>query len=235
MRSSRSRNNRNRSNKPNQNRAQAVRKDDQANMRALLSYERAQSGLVLPNIPDIPRMRLKDKVYTFSRSTNLGQIGTTAASVPSFGAIYLPLSGFPNSSEFTTLFDRYRIVQLQVEFLPVSGPSALVANQYGNLTTVIDLDDSTPPTSEDQLLQYENRQITVYGRLHSRVWTPKFALAAYAGTFTSYASSTPNQWVDVASPDVNYYGLKWSIGPSSATGNQYNVRATAVLQFKEVR
>ncbi len=185
-----------------------------------------------PDIPDIQRMILKrKKVYTFSRKyISTGITGSTT--VDQFGALNFQLSSFPNYTEFTALFDQYRMTQISVVFVPVS-----TGQSTAPLYTIIDYDDSTLPTAVNDLFQYGTCHMSQGGVTVVRTLTPQFDMAAYSGAFTSYALSVPNQWCDVASPSVQWYGVKYCLpaftgGPSTLV---YNVHVEGVLQFRSTR
>ncbi len=185
-----------------------------------------------PDVPDTPRIHIRrQKVYTFNRTyISTGITGSTT--VDQFGALNFQLGSFPNSSEFTTLFDQYRFAQVTVTFIPVSSGQSTAP-----LYTVLDYDDSTTPTSVNDLFQYGNLMMSQSGQTVLRTVTPAFDVAAYSGAFTSYALSAKGQWCDVASPNVQWYGVKYCLpaftgGPSTLV---YNVHVEAILQFRNVR
>ncbi len=214
--------------------------------RGILSHEAQQTSLLhdiadaqsvqakgmVPAEPDIPRLHIRrKKVYTFQRTYLVGGLNGSTT-IDQFGALNFTLNNFPNASEFTSLFDQYRLLQVSVNFVPVSSAQALAP-----LYTVIDYDDSTLPTSLNDLLQYQSLQMTQSGQFHSRTLTPQFDMAAYSGAFTSYALSVPGQWVDVASPSVQWYGIKYCLPAftTGATGIVFNIHASAVFQFRSER
>jgi hypothetical protein len=186
----------------------------------------------VPDVPDIPRIFLKrNKVYSFTRSIISGQI-TASTTVDALGALSFTLSGFPNSTEFTSLFDQYRIKNVEISFVYLN-PVSVLAPLY----TVIDYDDATTPGAVTDLLQYQTLMQTAPGQQHTRRLEPRFDLAAYSGVFTSFALAQKDQWVDVASPSVQFYGLKYAL-PATAGGTAgvvYNIQITALLQFRNPR
>ena len=186
----------------------------------------------VPDVLDIPRIHIaRNKVYTFSRTVTAGQI-TASTTVDQLAALSFTLSSFPNSAEFTSLFDQYRIQYVEVDFIYLN-PASVLAPLY----SVIDYDDATVPASVNDLLQYGTLMHTSPGQEHVRRLNPKFDYAAYSGAFTSYAVSNFGDWIDVASPSVQYYGVKYAL-PASATGTAgvvYNISITAILQFRNTR
>ncbi len=180
-----------------------------------------------PETPDLPRMVLKkQKVYTFVRHINLANIATTASDTS--GSYVFSLSSLPGYTDFTSLFDQYRIVQVTVCFSPINQTAV-----GAPIITAIDYDDNNTPVSADDLRQYDTSRTCVATRYFERTLSPRAAIAAYSGSaFTAYASSPENLWIDMASPGIPYYGLKyyWT-GRTGATAG-YQVDARFVLQFR---
>lgn len=134
------------------------------------------------------------------------------------------LTNIPNSNEFTSLFDQYKIKAVKAKFIfdqnTSSCPNTLpTTNQtIPNLITVIDRDDGTPLSLITDYEQYESLKIQRLDRPVIRYFKPKLATAVYSGgTFSGYTQS-PNVWVDANSPNVEYYGLKYGINASMEGG-----------------
>lgn len=136
---------------------------------------------------------------------------TTNTATTSFGAAAVTLSQFGTSSEYTGLFDQYMIEQVEVWIEPVAAQGTTV---FGDVTTAVDLDDASVPTTL-QALKGKGGALGGQGgagRYHR--WRPHVAVAAYSGTFTSYAN-TPASWIDCASPSVQHFGIKIGAGATS--------------------
>ena len=191
------------------------------------------SKTITPTIPDQPKIQFnsKDKVYTFSRSYVYGTI-TGSTTVDQAGALSFTLSALPGATEFTSLFDVYRIQQLHVDFV------ALTGGPYASpLTTVIDYDDANAVASLNELLEYQTAMTTSAGANVSRVLQPRASMAVYSGAFTSFATTPVGLWIDCASSTVQYYGIKYYL-PALAGGTStalYSIRVRAIVQFKTVR
>jgi len=198
----------------------------------LKMYASAEYNGILPTVVDVPMLHLKrDKVYSFERTFE-GPLLAAPASVALFGAFQFNLAAVPSPSDFTSLFDTYRIAMVEVSFLPTN-PALIAAALY----TVIDYDDANVPASAAELLQYDTLQVTASNQITKRTFVPKIALAAYSGTFTSYAAAK-SQWIDCDSSSVQHYGLKYclpALASSTATANQYQVIVKMILQFKNPR
>jgi len=197
----------------------------------ILRVERTQIQGSLPATRDVRYDSINSKkVYTFERSWQAGLVALATSPVDTFGSIQITLNSFPGYLDFTSLFDLYRIVRVQVVFTPTSQNSF-----SGPLMTVIDYDDAATPTSIGALTQYQTLQITPSGSTVDRVFTPRIAVAAYSGSaFTSYASSSL-QWIDSNSPAVPHYGLKYAVEGITGTTSgdaKWSINVKAVFQFR---
>lgn len=147
---------------------------------------------------------------------------TSSNTLPVFGAFWVELSQLANYTSFATVFDEYCIMEVEALITP-SATESSTGNSYGQYTTAIDEDDSNVPTSTAALLNYESAITTNTDVAHYHRWKPQFSVATYSGTFTSYSPSSG--WVDIASPTVRHYGLKF--GQTIA-----GVTQTPVIQFR---
>jgi len=145
------------------------------------------------------------------------------------------LSAFPDSTDFTNLFDQYRIGVTRVTFMPLGGAYAVINSVIG---TAVDYDDSASGLALGQLEEYSTYQQNSLQKTFWRTFQPLAASSAYSGAFTSFARMPASTWVDCASPSVQYYGLKGQIPASTVAGGPflvYSVTASSILQFKDSR
>lgn len=192
---------------------------------------------------------ISGKIYRFKRSvdgatinTGLSRIITQGAGLQHFG-FYFTLADVPGSTEFTSLFDQYRINKVVMRFMPMINVNnvqpvagASVTNP-GLMGTVIDHDDVSTLATITDYEQYQTWkcQPAISLRTHTRVIRPRIAVGAYAGAFTSYANT--KGWIDCGSPNVQHYGLKFymdAYGNANAA-QTYQVMATYYLSFRDVR
>lgn len=183
-----------------------------------------------PTVPDVPRILLKrDKVYTFERSVSVAVLNSPT-SVNTYTSYSFTLKTIPNSSEFVALFDQYRISQVTLTFQPTT----LVATS-SPFYSVLDYDDANAPTSLNDLLQYDSLLVTETGSYHVRTFNPRASLGAYSGTLNQYASASGGMWFDVASDEVQYFGVKTCWPAYTGSNGSLNVLARYIVQFKFVR
>jgi len=152
-----------------------------------------------------------------------------------FPAYNYALQYLTSYSEFTALFDQYRIVRVETTFMPtITEISALGAFVNSYLLTAIDYDDANTYATVNDALQVATASITPVTKSVTRGFTPRVALAAYSGAFTSYAQAPPGQWLDCASPGVQHYGLKTAI-PLTGSALTWRVMHRYYLEFRRVR
>lgn len=174
------------------------------------------------------RMGLRQPVQYFKRTVYLPAfiVSSTAVNVPFANSF--ALSDVPNSTEFTALYDQYKIKGVSFKLYPRFN-SVDQNLSGGRIWTVLDYDDSNLPGSINELCQYQNVKCTNTSTVHSRYLKPQFNLIA--GT-----ANIPQRqhWLDVATPAVPYRGIKGIIEPTSASV-AYDCKLTYYLALKNVR
>jgi hypothetical protein len=197
--------------------------------------EKTQSRGLVERVPDVPRLMIKrDKVYTFTRSIDLGQLLNSTVSPTAF-ANAPSLSSLPGSTDFTSLFEQWRFIQLTWIFVPMT--TSTVQNPF---YTWFDQDDDFPPTDITQGLQSQTLRISALGSVIERTCTPQISQdGASNGTVTSgYVAPSPNLWCDEASPGSKYYGIKAFATANTNVANNvplYNVLVNVVIQTRRPR
>lgn len=177
---------------------------------------------------------INSNVHKFNRTIFYNGAISGSTVVDTFGAQYFRLVDIPNYTEFTNLFDMYRIDAVKITFMP-RGNSAEVGTNQGlvKFFSVIDYDDITTPTAINDLLQYENLKVTNTAKNHSRTIRPKLAKAMYQTAIgTAYGAGTG--WVDCANPTVPHYGLKWALQQLPAGTQNIDIMLKFYMSFKNV-
>lgn len=205
---------------------------------------KGRKGKKVHGLSKVPKLT---KVHTFKRTSDCNAVnfvvstssfnGETFSKTPdgfyistgtlAFGtnltyyswALYGTLDMLPDYSEFTNLFDQYRINWMSLKMVPFQNVS--LANSTGGQQclavvhySVTDYDDATPynPTTGGVQLMREKQSFKEKNffttKPFKRATRPRIAMAAYAsGAFTSYANMKP-QWIDCNSPSVQHYAFK---------------------------
>lgn len=132
--------------------------------------------------------------------------------------------GLPNNSEFTSLYDQYRIDWVECEFFFSANSSGTNDATYPLpiMYIVKDYDDSQS-ASVSALCQYNNvktwqlgNQDSKNGKFVLRV-KPNVDTLVFAGAISGYARSKP-MFIDTTSNTVPHYGVKMAFDPITAPG-----------------
>lgn len=195
----------------------------------LHEYNDRTTFALLERVPDVTKMIFsKKKVYTFSRSANVTTITTTVGSGAS-GGLTFNLLQLPNPSDFTLLFDQYRIVQITVVVVPTG------IQQQVPVYTAFDYDDSTVPGSPVVLLEKETLRISSSNLISERTFSPTVLRVTAGPSPTSVISETATSpWLDSAENGIPHFGFKYFIPPPTLAGltNSYIITANFVVQCR---
>jgi len=127
---------------------------------------------------------------------------------PSVGSFNFSLNDLPNSTDFTNLFDMYRIDKVEIEFYPEYTEltdAALVSNAVNVL-----LNSAVDPvayaiSTVNDVLQFSTLVSTPITKCHKRKFEPAIITA----------SSQPCRcFISTQSPSTNWYGLAYGVPPT---------------------
>lgn len=199
--------------------------------------------------------KLRRQVHYYKRTFRVGDFvanynATTGVTTPINVPLSFNLNQLPAASEFTNLYDQYKISGIRVNCQPLltEGIASAVSGStliYGfpKFSSVIDFDDTFTPVNEDVLLQYGSLKQTGAFKEHKRYFKPRVRGAALdSGAVVAAATSLKAPWIDMSNPNVPHYGVKlFHPGPiasgtplvSSSIG--YSVYATLYIACKNVR
>lgn len=160
-------------------------------------------------------------IYKFKRVTQDVSFDISCDGInPSLGSIQLSLQQCPDYTDFTNLFDVYRIDKIHIKWNPeyteLTDASLLsnATNVYFN--TAIDLSNLTAPLTVDEVLQYSTIRSTGITKEHGRSWKPTVLMNG----MPCYC------WNTCSSPSLPHYGLKFAIPP---TGIAMEFRSTVTF------
>jgi hypothetical protein len=183
-------------------------------------------------------MRFDNEVYHFYQSNDGPSAFTATTSTPGVYSIAPSLQSSTSSAQLSALqaiFDQYKI--LSVEFwCEAQNQSSTPINQIGGkLYSVIDYDDAANLANVASALSYSNCIVSSFNQGHYRKWKPHLAMAAYSGTFTSYANMK-DEWLDIASANVQHYGAKFITDLSTSTNNvSFDIRVRILVACRNLR
>jgi len=146
----------------------------------------------------------------------------------SVGIFNFSLNDLPNYTEFTGLFDLYKIERIEIEWLPeytvLSDGGVTSPADNVQLNTAIDPAGVTPTVVSD-VLQYRTLHSTGISKRHKRDFIPAILLDGIAPVST---------YISTASPSTNWWGLVYGVG---ITGTAMDLRSRAKfhLSFAQSR
>lgn len=147
------------------------------------------------------------------------------------------LNDLPSVTEFSTLYDQYRIngikysivpnwTALDLSQIPIGAggepPSSGWKNTYAdtglpNIHSVIDYDNTDMPGyTTASMMQYATYKRTRGHREHHRYWKPAITSGEYASDTvggTAFAGVKWKQWLDITHRDIPHYGIKVLMDP----------------------
>jgi len=190
----------------------------------------------------IPRVRRGPKIFNFKRTCELPNVQTVAGVTPTIFTYRFNLTQLSSYTEFTNLFDFYRIKGVKITFYPPSNVAAtgVVNMPIGEFYSIIDNNDSAVPTAAD-MLEYPTLRRTYFNRPHKRYFKP---LAIQSGVYiesgvnTGYRSLPSSTWFSTQDPSVTYFGIKgmYTISdPALVLAEKIRVTATYYFQTKNVK
>lgn len=190
-------------------------------------------------------LSVKHKLPTTSLVVGAGVWGNTSTAAPA-QPVYsqaFQITGLPNLTSYTKLFDQFRITGVAVKLSNTSNPLATQNDGY-NIVSSIDLDGNAIG-SVDELSQCSNmvrkrvkEGITIH-KIFLRPRIRNIIEGALPPTNSTAFQIGTNKWVDLASPAIPYYGLNYA--PTGVPGTTLNndshwqVDMTFYVQFRKLR
>jgi len=190
--------------------------------------------------------RIAQPVQYFKRSVYLSGNIVTSVTSDTFTNQFFALSSVPNYTEFTNLYDQYKINAVKVTLIPrgntaeitaSSGASTVFQGQSVGVFSVIDYDDTAVLANINEACQYQNMKMTRATQQHSRFLKPRFNLLSVTnqGTGATGASQNTRGWLDCDYINVPHYGVKWALQQNVNYNLTYDVKIDYYLAFKNVR
>lgn len=174
-----------------------------------------------------------NQVFSYKRRFEAAPI-TLGAGV-AISSVFSPsLSNLPNYTDFTALFDMYRITGIKISIIPNLNINNVAANQRFNVFSAIDYNDLSTITVA-QAESYQNCKQTISTKTHSRYFKPKIAITQADVSGTSFVASYPSPWISTANTNIAHGFLKVvsDVNPT-ASSLYFTVNVELYVQFKNV-
>lgn len=203
--------------------------------RSISAFAKWSRPIVTPGSSAIGRSQSVSRggqVFSTKRTVTTGRLAASTT-VETDAAYSFQLSDLPNYTEFTLLYDEYRIDKVVMTVIPDTQQTLTTAGQ-GNcvMWSVLDYDDATALTVL-ALQQYETCKTHNSIKPFTRTVVPRWAKAVYSGAFTSFSSGSG--WIDSASAGVQHYGIKLGIATQQGTSNTYTIVCDYYVSFRKTR
>lgn len=179
------------------------------------------------------RSRRSRSVHHFKRTQTTTY--TAAASSQNFWGAQYQLNVVQNYTEFTALFDMYRINKIVVKFVPRTTAASMGDNQVGENYTCVDYNDATAPLTVNEILERDTASRTRANVTHTRVFTPAVACPAYRTGISSGYVPKWKQWLDCSYVDVAHFGLKGCFDNRDNVDQIYDIYTTYYMSFRNVK
>lgn len=160
----------------------------------------------------------------------------------STGSASFQLTDLQASSEFTAVFDQYRLVKVLYRWVVTRDTDwATTTTNRGYPVRILwchDFNDSTPPSSSELMQRAGMREVYINGddRPVSRWYklNPATLMVGYESSVASSYVPKWRQWIDMASSSTPHYGLKWWVG-NLFSGINLRLEVKEIYEFKGVQ
>lgn len=178
-------------------------------------------------------------VHSFKRMASVATIAGNVAYTPYLAAYNVSLNQLINSSDFTALYDHYKINFVVVKFWFRNDPGAQTASSstYPKLYWYRDQDDDTAPGSLNEIRENNRSRVAVMNpnRPVTIKYKPNTLQVIYDSAVSSNYRPVWNAWLDCAVPATKQYGFKWAIDDFSNTNYRLDIETTVYFQCKSAR
>jgi hypothetical protein len=176
---------------------------------------------------------------------DLGDVTLSRAGITSAGFSF-QLDEIPNYTEFTALFDMYKIEYVEVHILPnVNHANTMTGIPTGTmifvprLATVIDYNSSGSFASFNDARDFESAEIgpVVRNRPIVRRIAPRFLTGVEEDGSTIVVGGSSRGWLNTVRADVPHYGLRYVAEATSSANVYLGFRCEAIyyLAMKAVK
>lgn len=176
-------------------------------------------------------LKRDNSVHHFIQTTDLGTVITSSTVGAVFYARAFTFTDITQSSTLGSLFDQYRISEIETWLIPGNVASSQGFGSGSYVYTATDYDDDTAWSTLAQAQQYTNLMQGGYNNGHYRKWKPHVAEALFAGTFTGYGNIKA-PWIDVASSSVKHYGFKAAVSTAANSNVVQTYSLTVRIHFE---
>jgi len=177
--------------------------------------------------------------HCFKRNYDVGTIAGSVAYAPYLGSHSFALTYLPNVTEFTNLYDQYKVTHIKLRYHLRQDPGAQTAvnSVYPRMFYCIDRDDASIPTSIDSLRQHQDVKMKTLAPNRDIVinYKPTTLRSLYVSAISTTYEAVSNIWCDMANINLPFYGMKYAFDYLTNTDYRVDVEATVYFRCKNVR
>lgn len=181
---------------------------------------------------------ISQQIHRFRRNYQALTITGNVAYAPYQQSFDTRLSYLPNATEFSNLYDQFKITYVVHRFFLEVDPSAQTAATaiFPKLYYVRD-QDSLGLLTLDEIRERSNCRIKVLTPQRPVIvkYKPNILQEVYRGTVTTTYSPKWNTWIDMSNTDASHYGLIWALDNLTNTNLKVNVQTTVYFACKNTR
>ena len=183
------------------------------------------------------RKAINQHIYTRYATTPTDHDITTGSGTFAEKFTFDSIKGY---TEFSAMYDRYKITSVQLQITLINNPNAVVpsvtlpvttqnvTNWYPKLWYVKDYDDESTATI-DALKERANVKCLILrpNKIYKIRVRPAILAQTYRTVATTGYSPKWRQWIDMADPDVPHYGIKYDLdcqGLDPADSQPFKIR-----------
>jgi len=176
---------------------------------------------------------MTNHIHKYKRSFEAASLVVPANGIAQ--SVYsVSLSNIPSPTDFTNLYDMYRISGVLIKFVPVYDAALSSAINKFSLFTVIDYNDLNTIT-QVQAEEYQNVRQTYSTKVHMRYFKPRIAITQQDVSTTSFIASYKTPWISTLNTNIAHGFLKYVTDTNTGSAAfTFNVYVTLYLQFKNV-
>lgn len=167
-------------------------------------------------------------IYKFTRTFEADGNVITDGINPSLVGTTYTLDQLPTYTDFTKLFDMYRITKIEVQYNPEyteltdAAPVSNAVNVYFNSS--VDLTDASAPTSVNALLEFQQLKATAITKTHVVTWRPSIKMGGLVPCMC---------WLPTTAPSEPHYGLKIAV-PATGVSMTFRCKVKYWLECANV-
>lgn len=173
-------------------------------------------------------------VHSYKRYGGAVTISGNVAYAPYLSTLAPAFNAVRNVSDFSSLYDQYRITKVVFRLWLRIDPSAQTAGaaSYPKLYYFRDLDDTGLPSNLDEMRERSNLKIKVFNPNRPITITvrPNLLNTLYSSAVASNYEPVWGRWVDMTLTNTQYYGVKIAI--DDLTNTNYKVDIEQIYYFQ---